>query len=219
MCTIPKKHIKYGIKGYILADSANAYCWNLRIYDGTANTIRETDFALLDRLVGVHHSLYMDNFYNSVALSEALLDRDTYTVGTLRKHHGEPKVVRMAGDKEHRLSKGDIVAQDNGRCLTIAWQDNRTVRAISTKHNADMGMVQVRKRGGGHTDVNKPLCITEYNRFMSGVDRVDQMLSYYPSVRKTVKWTKKILKYCSTSWSSPCKMLTFCIEMQIQETN
>ncbi len=123
------------------------------------------------------HFPYMDNYYNSVARCEVLLDRDTYTVGTLRKNCGEPKVVRKAGDGQHRMAKGDIIARDNGRCLTLVWQDNRTIRALSTKHNAAMGIVQVRRRGGGRNDVHKPPCITEYNRFMSGVDRVNQMLS------------------------------------------
>jgi hypothetical protein len=33
----------------------------------------------------------------------------------------------------------------------------------------------------------------EYNKFMKGVDRADQYLSYYPILRKTMKWSKKVV--------------------------
>lgn len=38
----------------------------------------------------------------------------------------------------------------------------------------------------------KPEAIWNYNRFMSGIDRQDQMNSYYPFTRKTIRWYKKI---------------------------
>ena len=35
--------------------------------------------------------------------------------------------------------------------------------------------------------------VTYYHcRYMNGVDRIDQMISYYPFVRKTRKWSKKV---------------------------
>ena len=38
----------------------------------------------------------------------------------------------------------------------------------------------------------KPICIFQYNMFMKGVEGVDQYLSYYSLLRKTVKWPKKV---------------------------
>lgn len=38
----------------------------------------------------------------------------------------------------------------------------------------------------------KPLPIIKYNDYMSGVDRQDQLLSYYPCERKTLRWYKKV---------------------------
>ncbi|PNF35687.1 hypothetical protein B7P43_G17421 [Cryptotermes secundus] len=58
---------------------------------------------------------------------------------------------------------------------------------VSTIHNSSM--VDVQRR---HGQVKKPLCISEYNMFMKGVDRADQFLAYYSLPRKTVKWTKKV---------------------------
>ncbi|KAE9545294.1 hypothetical protein AGLY_000837 [Aphis glycines] len=40
---------------------------------------------------------------------------------------------------------------------------------------------------------NKPIEIKDYNDFMSGIDRSDQMVSYYSCPRKTARWYKKVL--------------------------
>jgi len=50
-------------------------------------------------------SLYMDNYYNSVTLSNTLLELKTHTTGTLRKNRkGNPKFVI-----DNKLKKGQHV--------------------------------------------------------------------------------------------------------------
>ena len=79
------KPIKYGIKAYILDDSNSGYCWNMDIYYGQGKPLRDTVFDLpADTCLHLWHSLYMDNFYNSVELSEELLALRVHTVGMLR---------------------------------------------------------------------------------------------------------------------------------------
>ena len=85
-----------------------------------------------------------------------------FILGTLRKNRGEPKIVNTAGDKQHKLNKGDIVERDNGQVLVFAWQDNRTVRIVTTKQS--MEMVEIRRR----KEVYKPVAIVDYNQFMGG---------------------------------------------------
>ena len=58
------KPIKYGIRSYILCDSANAYSWALDIYASEGMKLEETIRRLLDTCLHKWHSLYMDNFYN-----------------------------------------------------------------------------------------------------------------------------------------------------------
>jgi len=79
----------------------------------------------------------MDNFYNSVRLSEFLLEHKVYTIGTLSSHRGEPcKICDL-----DRMSTGDVIARKNGKVLVLAWKDKRVVKVISTKHNASMTMI------------------------------------------------------------------------------
>jgi len=44
-----------------------------------------------------------------------------------------------------------------------------------------------------HEEVSKPDCILAYNDNMCGVDRSDQLTAYYPPLRKTLKWYKKVI--------------------------
>ena len=44
-------------------------------------TVTQIVFVLMDDLVGLNHSLYMDNFYNSVHIAEDLLAAKTYLSG------------------------------------------------------------------------------------------------------------------------------------------
>ena len=51
-------------------------------------------------------------------------------------------------------------------------------------------MVPVTNKRGQLT--TKPNTVRDYNNGMLGVDRFDQMLSYYQGLRKCIRWYKKI---------------------------
>ncbi|KAG0417047.1 PiggyBac transposable element-derived protein 4, partial [Dictyocoela muelleri] len=40
-----------------------------------------------------------------------------------------------------------------------------------------------------------PVTVHEYNTYMGGVDKFDQMIKYYPLKRKTNRWTRKFTKH------------------------
>ena len=46
----------------------------------------------------------------------------------------------------------------------------------------------------GPTQRKKPLVVTEYNRFMLGVDRLDQRMAYFMFERKSTKWWRKVFR-------------------------
>ena len=155
----------------------------------------DTVWMLVHSHLNKNHMLYMDNLYNSVGLAEDLLANGMYVTGTLRRNRGEPQSVTRAGTPGYGLAKGDSIDRDNGKVTVSAWQDNRTVRYLSTMHDNSRELVRVRQKGGTFQAVSKPVALCDYNRFMGGVNGVDQMLCYYPVVRKTVKWVKKLFWY------------------------
>lgn len=185
-----KRH-KFGIKLYILSEP-NGLAQKIIVYAGSADPqlsgsqhTEKVVLSLLQEKLGVGHSVYMDNFYNSVKLTKDLLDHKTYVTGTLRANRkGNPAEV-----VNKKLKKGQLVAQFNtdGICV-IKWKDRREILAISSEFNGQMEEVTT-QRG---KVLMKPKLINEYNKFMAGIDHCDQMLSYYPCEHKTLIWYKKL---------------------------
>jgi len=44
-------------------------------------------------------------------------------------------------------------------------------------------------------EIKKPYAVVQYNKFIKGVDRADQYLTYYSVLKKTVKCSKKVVLY------------------------
>jgi hypothetical protein len=56
--------------------------------------------------------------------------------------------------------------------------------------------------------IKKRYAVVQYNKFTKGVGRADQYLSYYSVLRKTVKWSKKLVLYLLN-----CALLSaFCVQ-------
>ena len=66
--------------------------------------------------------------------------------------------------------------------------------AIQNFHDATV-VNTGRKDRKTNTEIKKPCAVVQYNKFMKSVDRADQYLSYYSVLRKTVKWSEKVVLY------------------------
>jgi hypothetical protein len=61
---------------------------------------------------------------------------------------------------------------------------------LSTKHGSSLSTTSRRNRITNEI-IRKPNVVTNYNKYMGGVDRSDQMISYTNNVVKSFKWWKK----------------------------
>ncbi|CAI6350546.1 unnamed protein product [Macrosiphum euphorbiae] len=201
---IKNKKARYGIKFYELT-SYDGYVLNIEMYQGKqeqsavpsrTSKIDSIVLRLMNNYLNKGFSLYMDNYYNSVTLSNTLLELKTHTTGTLRKNRkGNPKVV-----VDNKLKKGQHVWRRKNNVYVSKWKDKRDVLCITTRVHPKL--IQSENRYGQQK--NKPSEIVEYNNYMNGVDRSDQMVSYYSSPRKTCKWYKKVIFHLLdvTVWNS-----------------
>lgn len=188
---IKNKRHKYGIKLYMLTEPGGLV-HRIMIYSGqgrdTSNDLSHTEYVVIKLMEGLNscgRSLYMDNYYNSVKLTHILLNKGTYCTGTLRGNRkGNPKEITLK-----KLKVGECIGKytNEGICV-MKWRDSREVLAISSEHTNEL--VEVTNKWGKKK--MKPIAISMYNKYMSGIDRHDQMLSYYPCERKTIRWYKKI---------------------------
>lgn len=130
--------------------------------------------------------MYTDNWYSSYDLASELLYRSTYLVGTLRSNRkNNPREV-----VDKKLKKGEVIAKQCNKGITVLkWKDKREVLMISRKHS-DAQSTIINKRG---KEVIKPQIIIDYNKGKGLVDVTDLRNSYHNSLRKTLKWYKKIV--------------------------
>ena len=189
---IPGKCHKYGIKLYLLCETSG-YVWNVLVYCGKMDPISGFGHAesVVLKLMGSRldkgHMLFTDNFYTSVPLAKQLLTRKTHLCGTLRrnrKHLPEAVVTRQ-------LKKGETIARRHGSIVVSKWKDKRDVLTLSTIHSGRLAKSTKKNRRG--EEITKPDCILDYNAHMCGIDHLDQLLSYYSPLRKTLKWYRKVV--------------------------
>ncbi|KAJ8933495.1 hypothetical protein NQ314_013972 [Rhamnusium bicolor] len=95
-----------------------------------------------------------------------------------------------------RWKPGESIARYSDDIMVAKWKDKRDVLYISTEHRNEMVQF-VDKRNRSR---EKPATILHYNRHMGGVDRQDQMTSYYPASRKTIRWYKKLAACALHNW-------------------
>jgi len=65
---------------------------------------------------------------------------------------------------------------------------------ISTIHDATT-VNKGSKDRNINMEIKKPYAVVQYNKFIKGVDRAGEYLTYYSVLKKTVKWSKKVVLY------------------------
>lgn len=169
-------------------------------------------------LFGEGRTLVVDNFYTSFELAQYCLERRSHLVGTVRvnKKYFPIEVLRA------KLKKGQVVAkEDQNGIVLLTWRDARDVRMLSTRHAPDMitkseynspedsnspaESTSTENNNDDDDDANgspanpreerskiKPRVIHFYNKAKCGIDLSDQMASYATSLRKGIKWYRKL---------------------------
>ena len=144
---------------------------------------------------GLH--LFTDNYYTSPQLAQALYKKGINTCGTVRTNRkGFPKdLVKSKREKQ----RGYHDYRSNGPLLAVVWFDRKFVHFISTMHNAtmngDLPTIMRRNKDGTQEAVRCPPLLHDYQQYMKGVDRGDQMIGYYNVGRRSRKWWKRCFAY------------------------
>ena len=196
---LPMKPIKRGIKIWTRADATNGYVSQFQVYLGKVGGKSEKHLGervvkdLTRPLVGKNYTIYCDNYFSSVKLFEDLLSDSIYACGTLRSdrvgYPAEFKKHLKKGFKE----RGESIQLRKGTNLVFSlWQDNKMVSVLSTNCQVGKGTAQRKQKDGTRLTVSCPHNIIDYNKYMGGVDRSDQLRQYYCVRLKTRKFYKYI---------------------------
>ncbi|XP_032687779.1 piggyBac transposable element-derived protein 4-like [Odontomachus brunneus] len=118
-------------------------------------------------------------------LADFLHDHDTGICGTVKANRkGMPNL-------DKKLGRGEVQVAHSHTWMAMKWEDKRSVRMLTSVHE-----LEFRATGKKHyktkEDIIKPTCVQDYNQNMGGIDNIDRQLSITESVRKTMKWYRKL---------------------------
>jgi hypothetical protein len=141
-----------------------------------------------------YHDLYIDNFFTSYALLRSLADKHLKCTGTLRQNRlpASPLPSKAKVDKEPR---GTFHYASDGEICCVTWKDNAVVLIGSNYDTALPSVTVDRRKKGGGTSFEQPKMISNYNKFMGGVDLVDRHISNLRSAMRKRVWYWPIVKH------------------------
>ncbi|CAK1592150.1 unnamed protein product [Parnassius mnemosyne] len=193
---IKNKSHRYGVKLYKLC-TPEGYTYQIEIYTGKKDQKREVDHSqkvvlkLMNNLTEEGRIVIVDNFYTSLSLAEKLLSQKTFLCGTLniRRKYLPKKVINA------KIKKGQIIGKMNKKGVKILhWVDKRKVLMLTTCKDHDDKLIDTgKKKRGTNESIKKPGCVIMYNETKKGIDYSDQMSSYYTTLKKGIKWWRKVI--------------------------
>lgn len=201
---IQNKPVRVGYKMWVLAEDSG-YVVQFDPYQGaklsgpqrsspqTWGLGEKVVLELLETLPkGPSYHVFMDNFFTSVRLMTFLGNNNIRASGTLRQGR-IPKAcaipTKMAVQKMKRGFSYQKTATDNSVSV-VAWKDNKVVFFTSncSSRAPEVPVRRYCRDAKQRILVNQPLCISQYNRSMGGVDRADQNVSQYRICIRSKKW-------------------------------
>lgn len=203
---MPRKPAKKGYKFFAICDSSTGFVYHFNPA-GRNDKAKILDYVvdLLDVLPRTHHLQYvvaMDNYFTTGNVIKATRERGVGMVGTARHRSGwPPKEMRKIGvgngeqaEEDNRFNTLHLM-NDRNNYLIARWVDNAGVNMVSTVHTGYETIVRHRKKprpnqfNRRHVDlvwasqavapIEIPGIIDDYNNWMGGVDRADQLIQSY----------------------------------------
>ena len=91
------------------------------------------------------------------------------------------------------MNQGDYDYRFTSSGITIfKWKDTKPVYFISNFHGVQQTTVKRKQKNDSHVFVTCLSMVKDYNVFMIGVDKHDQMRQLYGHDRKIVKWGHRL---------------------------
>lgn len=160
----------------------------------TTKPLRQHVLEVVMPIYYTNRIINTDNYYTSVQLLEALRVVGLYGRGTIRSDSKfGPKSIMLK--KTDQVERGTIRqgVDTKHNMIGASWCDGSIVNMLST---ADASTTTTVERTIGREKIAfpAPTCIREYNQFMQGVDRIDQLRGRFSIAdgHTFKKWHKKL---------------------------
>uniref|UniRef100_A0A3P9AJZ6 PiggyBac transposable element-derived protein domain-containing protein n=1 Tax=Esox lucius TaxID=8010 RepID=A0A3P9AJZ6_ESOLU len=193
------KLTKCAFKVFSLSDSHNGYVSDFAVYTGRSRFPAGTGLSfdsvvqLIDpSFLGTGYNLFCDSFHTSPRLFRHLWSLKFGACGMFRKGLRDvPKSTVNTLSK--RSPQGSLRWIREDHLLFVRWMDTREVSVCSSIHPAYSGETVKRKEkkvDGNRKEIHVPVPapVTEYNRYMGGVDLSDPLTEHH----KTKRWYRTV---------------------------
>ncbi|KAI4476442.1 hypothetical protein M0804_013570 [Polistes exclamans] len=142
-----KKHHKWGINFWMICDSISNYCLGFYCYQGAKSSDDKEEikknglgYVVIEKLLALGnymnkgYHLFIDNFFTSILLAKALLRKNTYLTGTIRRTRkhipNEAKFAQVGQPKYFKSNKILMCSyRDKKSCHTDLYKQ------YNRKHN------------------------------------------------------------------------------------
>ena len=195
---IPSKRARFGIKMFSLSE-VSGYLWNSLVYTekdlSADNDELEKELSKSGAMVP---KLMQDCVGKAVTCtlmtgntSEKLFDHFKRN-GTAE--HGTARLNRLKAPpslKRQEMKKGDHAFRRNENLLMVRYKDKKEICLLHTIH--EVKTERAAKRGREDLRGSKLSLVNDCNKYMGGIDCNDALIGNYASVRKTCKWTIKLV--------------------------
>lgn len=192
----PMKPIKRGYKIWCLADN-DGYVYKFEVYEGKAVNNDRKEFGLggtvvinlTEHLANKYHKIFFDNFFSSIPLCEYLRCNGILACGTIRTNRKDLPVLL----EDKKMKRGDYDYRSTTSGVTVyKWRDAKPVHFISNYHGVEETTVRRKQKDGTRMVVSCPSVVKDYNKYMIGVDKHDQLRQVYGRDRRSVKWWHRL---------------------------
>ena len=188
------KPAKYRVDFFILSDAIEYFICHVDVYQGrnganvgiheTVKTMPTTQKALANALIAAkvtndprgYRAVFTDNRYSSIELAIYIREKfKILTAGTIRKNRkGFNKDLFTMTVKNSQRGDSKLYYDPTYKVAIAQWHDNKVVNVVSTLGLS--GKVNISRRLGQNVvEISTEKCIREYQLYMGGVDRGDQI--------------------------------------------
>ncbi|CAK9801055.1 PiggyBac transposable element-derived protein 3 [Anthophora plagiata] len=198
------KPIRFGFKQWTMCCAETGYCYHTELYTGKRNedcelqglgeSVIMKNIELLEN--PSNHVFYFDNIFTSFQLMKTLKEKNILATGTVRSNRLNKCPIKSDYEFKNELRGSlDYRFDMNNEIFCVVWKDNKCVKVLSN-HQGIQPLTNVTRWSKSEKQqikIDQPYCISNYNKFMGGVDKLDWNVNKYRIKIRGKKWYFPIL--------------------------
>ena len=190
------KPIRYGYKMWCMCEPSG-YLIQFEPYQGKTDIKSNLGVGgsvvmkLTDILPkNIPFKIYGDRFFSSLKLIDKLNEKGIGYTGTIKSNRIESCPIMLDKDMKKKERGYFDYTTDRNNCTITSWNDNRIVLMVSTCDSvypiqqANRWVSKEKKK----IPVSQPYVVSQYNKFMGGIDRMDENIKNYRIAVRSKKW-------------------------------